>query len=48
MDPSYEEIAGYSPAGLGYIKVKIWLARRRRDGVDVTYAQSEVTAVPID
>lgn len=48
MDPSYEEIAGYSPAGLGYIKAKIWMARRRRDGADVTYTQSEVTAVPID
>jgi hypothetical protein len=48
MDPSYEEIAGYSPAGLGYIHAEVWMERRRRDGVDVNYAQSQVTAVPTD
>lgn len=48
MNPSYEEMAGYSNSGLGYIKATIWMRRRQNNGKDVVYAQSEVTAVPVD
>lgn len=48
LEPSYEEMAGYSPAGLGYIKAKVWLERRQDNGKDILYTQSEVTAVPVD
>jgi|6_EtaG_2_1085325.scaffolds.fasta_scaffold01432_5 predicted phosphodiesterase len=48
LSPSYEEEAGYSPAGLGYLRYKVWLNRKRRGTKDVIHPHIEGTAVPTD
>lgn len=48
MHPSYEEQAGYSAAGLGYLRYKVWLKRKYRGKKDTIIPHIEGTAVSVD